>query len=419
MNPFEQKPSRKAGAFQGWKSLYPKAYGKDETDAYTKVRIILMTGAEYEAVWFGHQFHRHCTDNDLRRELAVVRRQEQQQQHQLAYLKPADETQLETTITYEQLAVDLTALLAQRDPDPYVVKALNFALLEDFDHLYRYADLLEMEQGIQAERLVGGYTEIMPGRPTIAHHRHPVDSVRRACDFKKADLLTMLDTCIITAAEQQTMNYYMNLGAFYPNDLGRRLYQEIGMVEEQHVTQYGALMDPSCTWLENLLLHEYNECYLYWSCLETETDDHVKKIWERYFDMEVGHLHKAAQLLQTYEGKEWQQVLPQGEFPELLRFAPQIDYLRKVLKSTVELTAAGEDYLPVDEIAPDSPFFQYQEAANKGGPEAVPSHCVIQTYQEKNGEDYRYQTKKHPVSALADRTTDNTQLGRVPGTPKH
>lgn len=92
MNPFEQKPSRKAGAFQSWKSLYPKAYCKDETDAYTKVRIILMTGAEYEAVWFGHQFHRHCTDNDLRRELAVVRRQEQQQQHQLAYLKPADET---------------------------------------------------------------------------------------------------------------------------------------------------------------------------------------------------------------------------------------------------------------------------------------------------------------------------------------
>lgn len=419
MNPFEEKPSRKAGEFQSWKSLYPKAYCKDETDAYTKVRIILMTGAEYEAVWFGHQFHRHCTDNDLRRELAVARRQEQQQQHQLAYLKPADETQLETTITYEQLAVDLTAILAQRDPDPYVVKALNFALLEDFDHLYRYADLLEMEQGIQAERLVGGYTEIMPGRPTIAHHRHPVDSVRRACNFKKADLLTMLDTCIITAAEQQTMNYYMNLGAFYPNDLGRRLYQEIGMVEEEHVTQYGALMDPSCTWLENLLLHEYNECYLYWSCFETETDDHVKKIWERYFDMEVGHLHKAAKLLQKYEGKEWQEVLPQGEFPELLRFEPQIDYVRKVLKNTVELTAGGEDYLSVDQIAPDSPFFRYQEAVNKGGPEAVPSHKIIWTYQEKNGEDYRYQTKKHPVPALADRTADNTQLGRMPETAKN
>lgn len=414
MNPFEQKPSRSAEGFQSWKNLYPKAYRKEETDAYTKVRIILMTGAEYEAVWFGHQFHRNCTDNDLRRELAFVRRQEQQQQHQLAFLKPADETQLETTITYEQLAVDLTAILAQREPDPYVVKALNFALLEDFDHLYRYADLLEMEQGIQAERLVGGYTEIMPGRPTIAHHRHPVDSVRRACNFRTADLLTMLDTCTITAAEQQTMNYYMNLGAYYPNDLGRRLYQEIGMVEEQHVTQYGALMDPSCSWLENLLLHEYNECYLYWSCCETETDEYVKKIWEHSFDVEVSHLHKAARLLGKYEGKEWQQVLPQGEFPAPLRFEPQIDYVRKVLKNTVELTADCEEYTPVNCVAPDAPFFRYQAAVNKGGPDAVPSHRIICEYQEENGQDYRYQTKQHPVPALADRKTDNTELGRVP-----
>ena len=87
----------------------------------------------------------------------------------------------------------------------------------------------------------------------------------------------------------------MNLGAFYPNDLGRRLYQEIGMVEEQHVTQYGALLDPACTWLENLLLHEYNECYLYWSCLETETHPVVTKIWEQNFEAELQHLHKAVQ----------------------------------------------------------------------------------------------------------------------------
>ena len=112
-------------------------------------------------------------------------------------------------------------------------------------------------------------------------------------------------------------------------------------------------------------------------------------------------------------------MLPQGEFPELLRFEPQIDYVRKVLKNTVELTAGGEDYLPVDQIAPDSPFFQYQEAVNKGGPEVVPSHKIIWTYQEKNGEDYRYQTKKHPVPALADRTADNTQLGRMPETAKN
>lgn len=145
----------------------------------------------------------------------------------------------------------------------------------------------------------------------------------------------------------------------------------------------------------------------------------MKKIWEQYFDMEVRHLHKAVRLLQKYEGKDWQQVLPQGEFQELLHFEPQIDYVHKVLKNTVELTAAGEDYPPIDQAAPDSPFFRYQEVVNKGGPEAVPSHCIIRTYQEEEGKDYRYQTKKHPVPVLADRTTDNTQLGRVPGAPKN
>ena len=52
-------------------------------------------------------------------------------------LKPLDETILEHTIGYEQLAVDLTAIMAQNETDAYVKAALDFALLEDFDHLYR------------------------------------------------------------------------------------------------------------------------------------------------------------------------------------------------------------------------------------------------------------------------------------------
>ena len=115
----------------------------------------------------------------------------------------------------------------------------------------------------------------------------------------------------------------MNQCAFYTSDRGRKLYQEIGMIEEQHVTQYGALMDPRCTWLENLLMHEYTECYLYWSCFQDETDRAVKKVWEQQFENELNHLHAAKDLLEKYEGKQWQQVIPEGQFPELLRFAPQ------------------------------------------------------------------------------------------------
>ena len=165
------------------------------------------------------------------------------------------------------------------EKDMHVKSALDFALLEDFDHLYRYANLLEMESGILAEKLVGGYTEIMPARPTIAHHRYPFESVNHDTNYKTAALQTKLNIGIITAAEQQTMNFYMNVGAFYTSDLGWRLYQEIGMVEEQHVSEYGSLMDTTSTWLESLLLHEYTECYLYYSCYQTETHPEVKCVW--------------------------------------------------------------------------------------------------------------------------------------------
>ena len=412
MNPFEVKTRPADSLYMDWPKLYPKAYDKNETDPYTKTRIILMNGTEYEAVWFSHQFHRHCENNDLRRELAVLRRVEQQQQKRIACLKPIDETLLETTIGYEQLAVDLTAILAQREPDPYAVQVMNLALLEDFDHLYRYANLLEMEQGIHAERLVGEYTEIMPGRPTIAEHRDPRDSVRRALCFKTSAPISRLNAAIITAAEQQTMNYYMNQCAFYGSEQGRKLYQEIAMIEEQHVTQYGALLDPACTWLENLLNHEYTECYLYYSCYEDETNAKVKKIWEQHFEQEVAHLHHAARLLQTYEGKDWYQVIPDGEFPQLLKFSPQKEYVRKVLKKTVCNTALLEDpAVPVSELPRDAAFFSYQATVNTK-PETVPSHAVIEAEIAAAGQDYRFEEKTHPIEELRSRTADNTTLAR-------
>ena len=414
MNPFEQKPRPLEEGFQDWKALAAKPYDKRETDPYTRVRTILMNGTEFEAVWFSHQFHRHCQNNDLRRELAILRRQEQQQQKQIAALKPLDETVLEHTIGYEQLAVDLTARMAQTEPDDHVKHALDFALLEDFDHLYRYADLLEMDQGVHAEELVGRYTEIMPARPTIAHHRWPADSVKVAIRGKKAALLTRLHVGIITAAEQQTMNYYMNLGNFYPSDRGRKLYTEIGMVEEQHVTHYGSLMDTRSSWLENLLLHEYTECYLYYSAFETETCPGVKKIWELHLEQEIAHLHHAAHLLETYEGKQWQQVIPDGTFPDVLELGPNIEYVRDVLARTVTLTAQGEGYAPVEQLAPDADFFRYQQMVNGTGSQ-VASHTVIRDAIAENGQDYRFQTAEHPIPALRSRTRDNTTLGRKPG----
>ncbi|MDD6682545.1 MAG: hypothetical protein PUE61_05205 [Clostridiales bacterium] len=409
MNPFQLKPVKLTDQFMNWQQIYPHSYDKMAIDPYTRVRVILMNGTEFESVWFAHQFHRHADNNDLRREIAMLRRQEQQQQKKIACLKPMDETILEHTIGYEQLAVDLTAILAQRVTCAKVKSSLDFALLEDFDHLYRYADLLEMEHGVYAEKLVGNYTEIMPGRPTISEHRCPFDAL---CEPGKNDaaLFDKMAVQIITAAEQQTMNYYMNVCGLYTSDLGRRLYQEIGMIEEQHVTQYGSLLDPNCSWLEGLLMHQYVEAYLYYSCMQDETDPMVKQVWEHFFQMEVAHLHHAAMLLEKYEKKQWQQVIPGGDFPAPLKFGPNIEYVRAALLMA-DFTAEKEIFKPVSMLPKDYDFFRFQQAVNPDVSQ-VPSHQVIDQYIRKNGRDYRAETAPSPVPALQNRAMDNITLGR-------
>jgi hypothetical protein len=413
MNPFNEKPISIERTFQNWKEMYPNPYNKYEVDPYTKTRIILMNGTEFESNWFSHQFARHTDDNDLRRALALTRAVEKQQQLKISLLKPINETPLEHTIGYEQLAVDLTAELAKREPDCNVKKALDFALLEDFDHLYRYANLLEMEQGIYAERLVGRYTEIMPGRPTIAHHRYPTDNVKFPINAKNSATETVLATMIITAAEQQTMNYYMNITNFSPTDCGRKLYQEIALVEEEHVTQYESLMDPNATWLEMLLWHEYCECYLYWSCYKTETNAKIKAFWEENFEIEISHLHNAVALLKKYENKDWNEVIKDGEFPKPLSLHENIDYVRKILEDTVQYTSDKEDYKLLKDMPKDADFFRYQAVINPTT-QIVPSHCTIETFIRRHCSDYRYQVAPSPVPELRNRRKDNTEVGRKP-----
>jgi hypothetical protein len=58
----------------------------------------------------------------------------------------------------------------------------------------------------------------------------------------------------------------------------------------QHVTQYESIIDTTETWLEKWLLHEANEVYNYYSCVEYEQNSRIKQIWERFLDYELGHL---------------------------------------------------------------------------------------------------------------------------------
>lgn len=411
MNPFNEKCKTLDKNFIPLKKMYPKSYNKETTSPYTKTRVILMNGTEFESNWFMHQFARHCDIPEILCALATVRRQEQQQQKRISCLKPLNESILETTIGYEQLAVDLTACLARNEKDENNIKALNFALLEDFDHLYRYANLLKMDKGIDADTLVGKMTEIMPGRPTVAEHRYPADDLKPHMNGETAELYTKLVASTITAAEQQTMNYYMNIAQWYKNDLGRKLYAEIAMIEEAHVTQYESLKDPNMTWLEQWVMHEYCECWLYYSAMEDESDEQIKKIWAEHFKMEVCHLKLAAKLLEKYEHTPYQKCVGEGEFPRLLKLGGNKEYIRRVLANTVTLTAEDMDYADIKNISEEHRFFEYQNAI--GDPESNASHLVIQKAIERMGKDYRYQDGEHPVKELRDRTCDNIKLART------
>ena len=80
MNPFEMLPGKRAELILDWAAMWPESYDKHSVDPYTRTRLILMNGTEFENVWFSHQFSRHTVDNEQRRQIALIRRSEQQQQ---------------------------------------------------------------------------------------------------------------------------------------------------------------------------------------------------------------------------------------------------------------------------------------------------------------------------------------------------
>jgi len=395
-NPLEERGMPVPEQIRSWKELNVEPYDKMSIHPYSRSRIILMNGIEVESILFSHQFARHTDNPDVKRKLAESRRIEQQQQKSINWLSPGDETPLETTIGYEQVAIDLTAWLARTEPDPYIRQTFEFGLLEDFDHLYRYANLYELINGQRADTLTQHLTEIMPGRPTAVEHRHPEDDIRRHYDRHTVDPLSRLHVLTLVAGEQQTMNFYMNHGPDFIEPVARGLYLEIAEIEEQHVTQYESLLDPLESWFEQLVYHEYNEVYLYHSFMEEETDERLKRLWELHLQMEIGQLHVACEMLRTFEGIEAEEILPPA-LPEPTRFQENKEYVREVLAAQVDLRSAGTDYVMLDDVPSDWPSKAYQERVNAGG---VPTEEVIDLAR-RNGGEYRDEvTGPHPVESL-------------------
>ncbi|HXQ71939.1 MAG TPA: hypothetical protein VN844_15700, partial [Pyrinomonadaceae bacterium] len=169
-----------------WRELVQTPTSKLDDDAFTRVRIILMNGLESDALRTKHAMAR-MMNSDMRLPLAQVRRIEQHQQTMVNWLLPADLLPLETTIAFEQVAIEVTASVAQHEPDEYLAQVYRFGLLEDFDHLYRFSALMDRVMGADANNIIQNYSDIMPGRPTMVEHRAPEDELRNHYDANTAD----------------------------------------------------------------------------------------------------------------------------------------------------------------------------------------------------------------------------------------
>lgn len=401
--PFEMDSVPIEEQFMNWKEIVKAPYERKSVDAYTRTRVILMNGIENASVLMSHAMERMTVDPEIKRQMALIRRVDSMQQQTVDWLNPANQTVIETTLGYEQVAVDLTANLAKNESDPYVKQTLDFALLEDFDHLYRYSCLYDYLEGGDYDTVVQGKTEVKPGRPTNVEHRHPDDTMREHYDKDTADIKTKMNCLTIVAGEQQTELFYKTHGNMYSDELARQLYSEIADVEEQHVTQYGLLGDPRETMLEKSALMQLCEAYIYFSCAQTETDPRIKAIWEDFMKMEITHFEACAHLLEKYEGRDIRDIVRADVIEPLVVFESNKDYVNRVIEEQLDLQAQNTEYMKFRDIADDWSSFKFQWKMNKAG---VPSEEVVSKARSDLAKRDKAQNIKDFKNQVVRRTED-------------
>jgi len=404
-NPLKEKGMPLDKQLRNWHQIVAKPYKKEKVDCYTRTRQILMNGIEIEGWGFKHQFNRFVpnVDSEDKETISRIGRIENQQQITCNWLCPADQSVLETTLGYEQVAVDLTAWLAQNEPDEYVTETFNFGLLEDFDHLYRYSQFAYMTEGIKPCAIVQDQTDVIVGRPTQHHHNCNGLRLRHPYDKEKTSPQTKVNILTVLSGEQQTHNFYAEHGFMYGDHVLRETYAEIKDVEEEHVTMYESLIDPTETMFEKALLHEFTEVCNYYTCLEDEADDEIKKYWEIFLEMELEHLQLAAKMFKKYEKRDPEEVIG-SEIIIPCRFKSQKAYVQKILENEVgkRLAPNGEYYKTMKEIPEDWVSYKVQERVSEIS--APSENCInlIEFYNDRDIVEADENLKNKEVTLLEE-----------------
>ena len=391
MNVLKEKGIPLEKQLRTWNDIVKRPYNRFDVDNYSRTRQILLNGIETEAWGFKHAFVRKCDDTELNKTLVNIRRIEDMQQTTVNWLCPVNQTVLDTTLGYEQVAVDLTAWLAQNEPDEYVKEAFNFGLLEDFDHLYRYAQFAYMIEETDPNEILHEMTDITLARPTQYHHNDNAIRIRKPYDKDKTSPITKVNILTLVSAEQQTHNFYAEHGFMYGNRDLKRLYAEICDVEEEHVTMYESLIDPNESWFEKWLIHEFTEVCNYYNCYKDEVCDKLKLIWEEMMQMEIAHLKIAAEMLEKHEQRDAEEIIG-TELILPCHFESQKEYVTNIIENEVDKRLCGDlHYKKVDELSEDWPSYKVQETVNADG---APSEKAVRLAKKSIGRDVAFADKK-------------------------
>jgi len=342
---------------------------------------------------------------DVRRALAPLRRGALERalllSARLPLCPPAEEA-----VRIEQAEADLTAALRALPGVGLIRPALDFALLEEADQLYRFANLLDAEQEMPAERVTDGRAEITPGRPCIAAHRHPRDAAFRPLDFDAAPLTAVLAVCLMAPVERQLASLYARRAGDAADD-ARPLFAEMALIEEQHAAQYESLWDPRRTPLENLSLRLEALCYAYASFAAAETDGALRALWRAHLADARNDLTSALALAGAFAGAP---RTAGDALPPPFLFGDTAALVRKLMPRQVTLTMLEDSLVPSDLLPGDSRYFAWQRALNGDG--CTPSHRVVCRHAAHYGTDYRFERRPNPIEALQGRRMDNVTLGR-------
>jgi hypothetical protein len=335
-NPLEYNGIPLERQTRDWRELDVAPIDPESADPYATCRVIAVNGIENEAIQFEYQIARNHADSDIRQEMDFLAGLSEEQHRVVDRLLPETGSVAQTALEYEHAAVDLDSWLARGEPDPQRREVYEADALEDFDHLYRYIEALEAVRRRQAERVVDEVDATLPERPAPGQQPPRPEGGRERTTAPLSDLnaLTML------SVEQLMRTFYRSTDPDRVDPSARPTYREISRDEEEQVARHQALVDPRTSWLEQFLMHQYNECYLYYSFLQQETDPRVRAVWELYLDMELARLQAARDLLRRSEGREAEEIVGTG-LPEPLGFEQNRQFLRRLLASRLDPGALG------------------------------------------------------------------------------